>query len=306
MVNIVECIPNFSEGRDQSVIEALADTAKSIPGVSLLDHSADPNHNRSVFTLMGDPAGIAEAAFRLCKLAGERIDMTKHNGEHPRIGAADVIPFVPIRGISMAECVALSKTVAKRINEELHIPVFLYEQSAARPERENLANIRRGQFEGMTTKLQDPDWAPDFGAPSIHPTAGVTVVGARPPLVAFNINLDTDNLEIAKDIAKAVRGSSGGYPYCKAIGITLADRGIAQVSMNMTNCEATPLYRVFEAVRSEAKRRGVNVIGSELIGLAPSKALIDCAAYYLKIEHFDYGRQVLEHHLFHDGCQKCK
>jgi len=297
LAQIVECIPNFSEGRDLAVIEALADTARAVPGVTLLDYSADANHNRSVFTLIGSPAGIAEAAFLLCKCARERIDLTKQTGEHPRMGAADVIPFVPIQGVGMEECVEISKAVAARISAELGIPTFLYEHSASAPERRNLAAVRRGQFEGMNEKMQDPAWAPDFGKPQVHPTAGATAVGARPPLVAFNINLDTDNVEIAKAIAAAIRGSSGGYQHCKAMGFLLADRGIAQVSMNMVNYEGTPLYRVFEAVRFEAKRWGVNIIGSELIGLAPSKALIDCAAYYLQIEDFDYDKQVLENHL---------
>jgi len=297
MAKIVECIPNFSEGRDQAVVEALAATAQRVPGVTLLDYSSDASHNRSVFTLVGSPEGIAEAAFQLCKLASEKIDMTKHQGEHPRMGATDVIPFVPIKDISVDECVEISKAVAERINAELDIPIFLYEYSATRPERENLAKVRKGQFEGMPEKLKDPDWAPDFGAPEIHPTAGVTAVGARPPLVAFNINLDTDNLDIANAIAKTIRGSSGGYKYCKGIGIMLEDRNIAQVSMNMVNFEGTPLYRVFEAVRFEAKRWGVNIIGSEVIGLAPAKALIDCAEYYLQIEAFDYDKQVLENHL---------
>ncbi|MCL2843081.1 MAG: glutamate formimidoyltransferase [Oscillospiraceae bacterium] len=298
MAKLVECIPNFSEGRDQQVIDALVDTAKGVPGVTLLDHSSDPDHNRSVLTLLGDPAGIAEAAFLLCKCASERIDLTQHRGEHPRMGATDVIPFVPIRHITVDECVELSKTVAKRISDELHIPSFLYEYSAAQPERENLANIRRGQFEGLPEKLTDPNWAPDYGKPERHPTAGVTAVGARPPLVAFNINLDTDDVEIAKAIAAAIRGSSGGYKYCKSIGLMLKGRNIAQVSMNMVNCEGAPLYRVFEAVRFEAKRWGVNIIGSELIGLAPAQALIDCAEYYLQIEGFDYEKQVLENHLW--------
>ena len=297
MAKIIESIPNFSEGRDPAVIEALADEARSVPGVTLLDYSADPSHNRSVYTLIGSPEGMAEAAFRLCKLASEKIDMTKHTGDHPRMGATDVIPFVPIKEISMEECVEFSRSVAKRINEELGIPIFLYEYSASRPERENLANIRRGQFEGMNDKMQDSLWAPDFGAPQVHPTAGVTAVGARPPLVAFNVNLDTDNLDIANAIAKTIRSSSGGYQYCKAIGILLEDRNIAQVSMNMVNFEGTPLYRAVEAVRFEAKRWGVNIIGTELIGLTPAKALIDCAEYYLQIENFDYDKQVLENRL---------
>ena len=191
----------------------------------------------------------------------------------------------------------ISKVVAKRINDELAIPIYLYEASATRPNRENLAKVRKGQFEGMGEKMQDPDWAPDFGEAKPHPTAGVVAVGARHPLVAFNINLDTDNLEIANAIARAIRGSSGGYQYCKGIGIMLEDRNLAQVSMNMVNYEGTPLYRVFEAVRFEARRWGVNIVGSELIGLAPAKALIDCAEYYLQMENFDYDKQVLENHL---------
>jgi len=297
MAKIVECIPNFSEGRDMAVVEALVQTAKSVPGVTLLDYSSDPNHNRSVFTLVGDPEGIAEVAFQLCKLASEKIDLTKHEGEHPRMGATDVIPFVPIKDISVEECVEISKAVAKRINDELNVPIYLYEYSAATPARENLAKVRKGQFEGMNEKMKDAEWAPDFGTPEVHPTAGVTAVGARPPLVAFNINLDTDNVDIAKAIAATIRNSSGGFKYCKAAGFMLDDRNIAQVSMNMVNFEGTPLYRVFEAVRFEAKRWGVNIIGSEVIGLAPAKALIDCAEYYLQVENFDYDKQVLENHL---------
>ena len=297
MAKIVECIPNFSEGRDTKRVEELAAVAKSIPGVTLLDYSSDTSHNRSVFTLVGDPDGIAEVAFQLCKKASELIDMTKQSGEHPRMGATDVIPFVPIREMSVEECVEISKQVAQRIWEELCIPSFLYEYSAATPARQNLAAVRKGQFEGMPEKLLLDEWAPDFGERKIHPTAGITAIGARPPLIAYNINLDTPDLEIANAIAKAIRGSSGGFKYCKAIGIKLEDRNIAQVSMNMVNCEETPIYRVFEAVRFEAKRWGVNIIGSELIGLAHAKALIDCAEYYLQIEDFDYNTQVLENHL---------
>ena len=297
MTKIVECIPNFSEGRDMAIVDALADVAKGIPGVTLLDYSADASHNRSVFTLVGNPAGIAEAAFQLCKFAAEKIDLRKHTGEHPRMGATDVVPFVPIKNVSIEECVEISKAVAKRINDELDIPIFLYEYSATRPERQNLAKVRKGQFEGFAEKFKDPDWIPDYGKPSVHPSAGVTAVGARPPLVAFNINLDTDNLDIANAIAKTIRGSSGGYQYCKAIGIMLDNRNIAQVSMNMVNHEGTPLYRVVEAARFEAKRWGVSIIGTELIGLTPAKALIDCAEYYLQLEDFDYDKQVLENHL---------
>ncbi len=297
MAKIVEFIPNFSEGRRQEVIDALINEAKSVPGVTLLDHSSDASHNRSVFTLVGDPDGIAEAAFRLCKLAAEKIDMREHKGEHPRMGATDVMPFVPVKEVGIEECVALSKKVAERVWKELGIPSFLYENSASRPERSNLATCRKGQFEGMPEKLLQDEWAPDYGERKIHPTAGISAIGARPPLVAFNINLSTSDINIANAIAKTIRGSSGGFKYCKAIGVMLEDRNIAQVSMNMVNYEGTPLYRVFEMVRAEARRWGVTITGSEVIGLTPAKALIDCAEYYLQIENFNYKKQVLENHL---------
>ena len=297
MVKIIECIPNFSEGQDQSIIEGLVAVAKGVPGVSLLDYSSDASHNRSVFTLVGDVVGIQEAAFQLVKFASEKIDMTKHHGEHPRMGATDVVPFVPIKDVTVTECVEISKKVAERISSELSIPIYLYEDSAQKPDRVNLARVRKGQFEGMPEKIKQAEWVPDYGEAKIHPTAGVTAVGARMPLVAFNVNLDTDNIEIANKIAKIVRGSSGGFKYCKGIGVMLEDRNIAQVSMNMVNYEKTPLYRVVETIRFEAKRYGVNILGSEVIGLTPAKALIDSAEYYLQIEDFDYGKQVLENHL---------
>ncbi|MFB5313383.1 glutamate formimidoyltransferase [Enterococcus gallinarum] len=297
MTKLIECIPNFSDGRNQKVIDGLVEIAKNVKGVTLLDHSSDTSHNRSVFTLVGDEEGIQEVVFQLVKFASENIDMTKHQGEHPRMGATDVVPFVPIKDVTMEECIAISKKVAQRINEELQIPIFLYEDSAATPVRKNLAKIRKGQFEKMPEKLLEEEWQPDYGERKIHPTAGVTAVGARMPLVAFNVNLDTDNIEIANKIAKIVRGSSGGWKYCKGIGVMLEDRNIAQVSMNMVNFEKTPLYRVFETIRFEAKRYGVSVIGSEVIGLTPAKALIDCAEYYLQIEEFNYNKQVFENHL---------
>ncbi|MDR2909319.1 MAG: glutamate formimidoyltransferase [Oscillospiraceae bacterium] len=297
MKKLIECIPNFSEGRSADTLRRLAGEAEKIPGVTLLDYCADESHNRSVFTLVGGPEGISEAAFRLCKLASEKIDMNHHAGEHPRMGATDVIPFVPLGGASIEECVEISRQVAQKIAAELKIPCFLYEESAQAEERRNLAAIRKGQFEGMPEKLLLPQWAPDFGERAIHPTAGVTAVGARKPLVAFNVNLDTSDINIANAIAKAIRASSGGYRCCKAIGVMLAERNVAQVSINMTDYETTPLYRVFEAIRFEAKRWGVSITGSEIIGLTPSKALIDCASYYLKLEGFDYGRQALENHL---------
>lgn len=297
MTKLVQCVPNFSEGRDDAVIGALIEMAMSVAGVSLADHSSDPNHNRCVLTLIGDPAGVSEAAFRLCKVASERIDMTKHKGEHPRIGATDVIPFVPVKGCSLAECVEISRNVAKRIWEELCIPSFLYEESCTRESRRDLSNVRRGQFEGMPEKLLLEDWAPDFGTREIHPTAGVTVIGARPPLIAFNVNLGTSDIDIASEIAKKVRASSGGFKFCKAIGVKLAEKGIVQVSMNITNFEGTPLHIVFEAIRNEAGRHGVKVVGSELIGVVPAKVFVDCAEFFLKIENFDSRKQVLENHL---------
>ncbi len=297
MAKIVECIPNFSEGRNEEIINGLVETARSVAGVTLLDYSSDESHNRSVFTLVGDPESIQEVAFKLVKYASENIDMTKHQGEHPRMGATDVCPFVPIKDVTVEEAVEISKKVAERINSELDIPVFLYEDSASKPSRKNLAKVRKGQFEGMPEKLKEEDWEPDYGKREIHPTAGVTAVGARMPLVAFNVNLDTSDIKIANKIAKIIRASGGGFKYCKAIGVMLEDRNIAQVSMNMVNFEGTPLYRAVEAVKFEAARYGVKVIGTELIGLAPAKALIDSAEYYLQIENLDYDKQILENHL---------
>lgn len=299
MSKLIELIPNFSvsEQTDPAAFHGLTDTADSMPGCTLLNTHSDGDHNRCVLTLVGSPAGIAEAAFRLCKKASETIDMTKHIGQHPRMGATDVLPFVPLAEVTMAECVGLSRCVAKRIWDELSIPSFLYEESAACPERRDLAACRRGQFEGMPEKLLEPDWAPDFGERRIHPTAGITAIGARMPLIAFNVHLDTNDLQIAKDIAKAVRGSSGGFRCCKALGIPLAERGIVQVSMNMVNFEVTPLFYAYEMIRTLADRYGVRILGSELVGMTPAKALIDCAEFYLKLENFSCREQVLEYHL---------
>ena len=299
MAKIIECIPNFSVSKetDPVVFDKLVSVANSIPGCTLLNVQTDGSHNRCVFTMVGSPAGIEEAAFQLTKTATELIDMTKHQGQHPRMGATDVIPFVPTMDVTLAECIELSKRVAQRIWEELGVPSFLYEDSATRPERRNLAKCRKGQFEGMPEKLLLPEWAPDYGERRIHPTAGITAIGARMPLIAFNVNLDTSDLEIAKRIAKAIRGSSGGFQYCKAIGIMLEDRNIAQVSMNMVNYEGTPLYYAYEMIRALADRYGVRIIGSEVVGMTPAKALVDCAEYYLKLENFNCREQVMEHSL---------
>ena len=297
MAKIVECIPNISEGRNMEVVEAVLNEVRSTPGVTLLDHSSDPNHNRTVITFLGSPEGVAEAAVKLAKKAVELIDLNKHVGEHPRMGAVDVCPFVPVKEVSTEECVALSKTVAKRIWEEAGMPVFLYEDSASAPHRVNLAAIRKGQFEGMAEKVKDPQWEPDFGGPTIHPTAGTVAVGCRMPLVAYNINLSTSDITIASAIAKIIRQSSGGLACVKALGVMLEDRNIAQVSINMTNLHKTPLYRVVELVKAEAKRWGVTVVGTEVVGLTPMHALIDAAEYYLQIENFDGEKQVLENYL---------
>ena len=299
MTRLVECIPNFScsKEKDEAAYNALVKVANSVPGCTLFDAQTDGNHNRCVFTLIGTPEAVEEVAFRLTKKAAEVIDMTKHHGEHSRMGATDVIPFVPTVNVTVEECVEISKRLGKRIWEELRIPSFLYEDSATSPDRVNLANVRKGQFEGMPEKLLQPEWAPDFGERKIHPTAGITAIGARMPLVAFNINLATSDVNIAKKIAKVIRGSSGGFKCCKAMGFMLEDRGIAQVSMNMVNYEVTPLTVVYEMVDSLAKRYGTYIVGSELVGLTPAKALLDCAEYYLKLENFDYRNQVMEYHV---------
>ena len=299
MAKLVECIPNFSvsKEKDEAVFQGLVDTANAVPGCTLFDVQTDGNHNRCVFTLIGSPAAIEEVAFQLAKKAVETIDMTKHEGQHPRMGAVDVIPFVPQMDVTVAECVEMSKRVARCCWDELGLPSFLYEDSATRPERRNLASCRKGQFEGMPEKLLQPDWAPDYGERRIHPTAGITAIGARMPLIAFNVNLDTADVEIAKKIAKAIRGSSGGFRSCKAIGIMLEERNIAQVSMNMVNYEDTPLFYAYEMIRALADRYGARIIGTEVVGLTPAKALIDCAEYYLKIENFDCKKQIMEYHL---------
>jgi len=299
MSKLVECVPNFSvsKERDETVFQGLVDTANSVPGCTVLDVQSDGDHNRCVFTMVGSPAAIEEAAFLLTKKATETIDMTKHQGQHPRMGATDVIPFIPTMDMTVEECVELSKRVAERIWNELQVPSFLYEDSASRPERRNLAACRKGQFEGMPEKLLEPDWAPDYGERKIHPTAGIIAIGARMPLIAYNVNLDTSDLEIANKIARAIRAANGGFKYCKAIGVMLKERNIAQVSMNLVNYEGTPIYYVFEMIRALADRYGVRIIGSELVGLTPGKALLDCAEYYLKLENFDCRSQVMEYHL---------
>jgi len=290
---LIECVPNFSEGRDPEKIDSIVQPFRGKEGVKLLDYQRDKDHNRMVATVVGEPDSLRRAVIEAVAAAVDRIDMTGHQGQHPRMGAVDVIPFIPIRNVTMAEAVDFSREVAREIADRFNLPVFLYEASASAPARRNLAAVRKGQFEGMPEKLKQQEWKPDYGPDRIHPTAGVTAVGARMPLVAFNVNLGTDDLEIANQIALKVRHISGGLRYCKAIGVELKERGIVQLSMNMTDYTKTALYRAFELVRIEARRYGVNVVGSEIVGLAPMEALIDTAVYYMGIENFCMN-QVLE------------
>lgn len=292
MARIIQCVPNFSVGRDKEILEKILDEIRN-EDVKLLDYSMDKDHNRSVVTFIGEPEKVIEAAFKAIKKASELIDLRSHTGEHPRMGATDVVPLIPISDVTMDECVELSKQLGERVGKELGVSVFLYEKSASSPARENLADVRRGQYEGMAEKLLLDDWAPDFGPRELNITAGVTAIGARMPLVAYNINLDTNNVEIAKKIALAIRARSGGFTYCKAIGLAITERNIVQVSINMVDYTKTPLFRVFDTVEREANRYGINVIGSEIIGLVPMNALIGAADYYLKLEDFDTD-QILE------------
>ncbi len=296
MKKILECVPNFSEGRDSDKIENIVNPFRGKHGVRLLDYQSDKDHNRLVVTAVGEPDALKNAVIEAVGAAIECIDMRKHEGQHPRMGAADVIPLIPLKNITMEEAVGLSKLLGKEIAERYHLPVFLYEKSASARHRENLAAIRKGQFEGMSEKMKQPEWKPDFGPDEIHPTAGVTAVGARMPLVAYNVNLSTDNLKIAEAIAEKVRHISGGLRYCKAIAVQLKDRDQVQVSMNMTDFTRTSLYRVFELIRIEARRYGVSITGSEIVGLVPMQALTDTAAYYLGLENFSID-QVLESRL---------
>jgi len=296
MNQILECVPNFSEGRDLAKVEKICDCFRGKEGVRLLDYSSDYDHNRSVVTVIGEPEALRDAMVEAIGKAVELIDMTKHEGQHPRMGCVDVVPFIPIKGTTAEDADRIAKETAKLASEKFGQPFFLYEKSATAPHRENLAEVRKGQFEGMAEKMKDPKWKPDFGPETIHPTGGVTAIGARMPLIAYNINLDTPNLEIAQNIANTIRHVRGGFRYCKAMGVRLEDRNIAQVSMNLTDFTHTAVYRVFETVKMEAKRYGVNVLGSEIVGLIPQQALVDCAAYYLQIENFD-DKQVLENNL---------
>ncbi len=291
---IVECVPNFSEGRNQTTLRALVNAVESVPGVWLLDQTMDRDHHRSVLSFAGEPDAVAEAAFRAIRVATDLIDLRKHKGVHPRVGATDVVPFVPVRGATMQDCIHLAKRLGQRVGTELEIPVFLYEQAAMHRDHAPLESVRRGGLQGLGFRMaSDPDWTPDFGPPHLHKTAGAMVIGARPPLIAFNVNLRSTDLALARSIAKDIRQSNGGLPHLKAIGVELASRKLVQVAMNLTDYIVTPIHVAFEAVRTRAAEQGVAVAGSEVIGLVPQAALVQAAAHSLALEQFD-ATQVLE------------
>jgi glutamate formiminotransferase / 5-formyltetrahydrofolate cyclo-ligase len=293
---IIEAIPNVSQGRQLDLVAAFAEAIRAVPGVRLLNHSADPSHNRSVYTLVGDAPMVERAILALTERAVSSIDLRTHRGVHPRIGAVDVVPFVPIADATMADCIALAHRVGREIADRFDVPVFLYEEASTRPWRKHLEDIRRGQFEGLAAKLAASNWAPDFGAAVPHPTAGATVVGARMPLIAYNINLNTDRLDVARSIARTVRFSSGGLRFVKAMGVPLEHLGVVQVSMNLTNYEQTPMRVVFDAVKHEAETLGVSVLESELIGLVPAAALTPETARHIQLAGFN-DNQIIENRL---------
>ena len=298
MAEIVECVPNFSEGRRKEVVDAIAQAIASVPGVRVLDRQMDADHNRSVITFVGDRTAVAQAAFRGAQKAVELIDMSMHHGEHPRVGALDVLPFVPIAGVTMDDCVALARSVGKRIADELQVPVYLYQAAATRLDRRALPDVRRGEYEGLKTEIEtNPDRTPDFGPRRLHPTAGACIVGARPVLIAWNVNLRTPDIRVAKRIAKAIRESDGGLPAVRAKGFELADRGLVQVSMNMVDYRKTSLVQAYEAIRSLAAKEGVEIAESEIVGLVPLDALIDGATQYFKLARF-HREQILETRLW--------
>jgi glutamate formiminotransferase / formiminotetrahydrofolate cyclodeaminase len=297
MKRLIECVPNFSEGRDAAKVDALVATMGAVPGVYVLDREMDADHNRCVITLAGEPDAVAEAAILGAGKAMELIDMTKHTGAHPRVGATDVVPFIPIEGVTIEDCVALARRVGEELWKRYRIPVFFYEAAATRPDRVNLENIRRGQFEGLRAEMKhNHDRQPDVGEPKLHPTAGVTVVGARKFLIAYNVNLNTSDVSIANKIAKAIRFSSGGLRYVKSMGVELKARNLAQVSINLTDFEQTPMHRVYEMVKREAERYGVAPVGSEIVGLVPKKAIEMAADFFLQLENFSPA-QVFENKL---------
>jgi glutamate formiminotransferase len=293
---IIECVPNVSEGRRTDVVDRLVQAIERVPGVRLLDRSSDASHNRSVLTMAGDAAALQQAVLALFGAAVAEIDLRTHSGEHPRLGAVDVVPFIPVEAATMEDCVRLAQETGAEVARRFQVPVYLYEEASTNPARKNLEDIRRGQFEGLTAKMSQPEWAPDYGSAGPHPSAGATVIGARMPLIAYNVNLATDRLDVAKKIAAAVRFSSGGFRYVKAMGVALEDRGIVQVSMNLTNYEKTPIFRVFDAVKREADRYGVAILESEIVGLVPAAAIVTTAEHYLQLDSFTRN-QILEEKL---------
>ena len=296
MNKIVECVPNFSEGRDLEKVERIASVFRAKENVKLLDYSNDKDHNRMVVTVIGEPEAIKSSIIEAVGVAIEIIDLTKHEGQHPRLGAVDVIPFIPIKGMTLDEADALAKEVGKTLAEKYQLPVYFYEKSASAEYRQNLAAIRKGEFEGLTEKMKLPEWKPDLGPEKPHPTAGASVIGARMPLIAFNVNLNTTRFEIADKIAKKIRFIGGGLRFCKAMGVDLKEQGMMQVSMNLTDYTKTSIYQAVEMIRFEAQRYGVSVAGCELIGLVPMQAVVDTASYYLGLEGFSM-KQILDTHL---------
>jgi len=299
MAKLVECVPNFSEGRRPEVIDKIIEEIKSVEGILFLDKEMDKDHNRAVITFAGGPEEVKISAFKAIAKAAELIDMEKHQGEHPRMGATDVVPFIPISGATMKDCVELAQELGKEVGEKLSIPVYLYEAAATRTDRENLADVRRGEYEGIKKEIQtNPDRRPDFGPSKTHPQAGATAIGARMPLIAFNVYLGTKDVRVAKRVAKAIRFGGGGLRYVKALGFDIQERGIVQVSMNLVNYSKTPVFRVFEMIKSEANRYGVPIVSSEIVGLTPMNAMIDVADFYLQLENFK-NDQILENKLMH-------
>jgi glutamate formiminotransferase / 5-formyltetrahydrofolate cyclo-ligase len=296
MPQLIESVPNISEGQRLDVVDAIVEAVRRSGPVRVLDRSSDPDHNRTVLTLAGEPQAVLQGLEALVAACVERVDLTKHRGRHPRMGAVDVIPLIPIRDVTMADCVAWARALAERVSRRHDLPVYLYEEAATAPHRRDLAAIRKGEFEGFPDKIRDPQWRPDFGPERVHPTAGCVAIGGREFLIAYNINLATADVEVARRIAQAIRHSSGGLRYVKAMGLLLEDRRQAQVSINMTDFRRTPLHRVFDMVRSEAERYGVAIAGSEIVGLVPEDALLEAAGHYLRLEGFDLGR-VLERRL---------
>jgi len=297
MDKIIECIPNFSEGRDKEVIENIMQTLRCRDNVKMLDYSSDYDHNRTVVTIIGTPEGLERAISDFAEKIYENIDMRKHKGEHPRMGALDVVPFVPVKGVEIEECIELAKRVGRNLSEKFHIPVYLYEDAATSKSRQNLAAIRKGQYEGFFEKIKQKEWKPDFGPEEVNLKGGCLAVGVRFPLVAFNVNLSTNDINIANNIARVIRNIGGGLRFVKAMGVSLVERDIVQISMNLVNYEKTAIYRAFEMIRIEAKRYGVNIIGSEVVGLVPMDALINTAEYYLQIENFSKD-QILERRIW--------